>query len=104
SCAHRRLAARAYKTNARRVYMTTSHCNVRLEVHFGYKLEVARIAGAGNGAECRASEASVGIIQRRRVRHIEGFRAEFEVHPLGNTKGLPDHQIRLLKPRSANRI
>src|SRR5260370_31519537 len=104
SCAGASPAAKIPKTNQRRVCMTSSHCSVRLEVDFSNKLEDAGITRAGDRTESRASEASVGIIQRRRVRHIESFRAEFEVHALRDTERLSEHQIRILKSRSANRI
>jgi len=68
------------------------------------ELKVARVAGAGYRPECSASEASIGIIQRRRVRYIENFRAELKVHGFANPKSLPDHQIRILQPGPSHRV
>ena len=53
-----------------------------LEMDLAHEFEHAGIARAGDRTERRASEASVGIVQRRGVRHVESFRAEFEVHAL----------------------
>src|SRR5439155_21405333 len=74
------------------------------EVEFADELEHTGIASAGDRTKGCASEASIGIIQRRSVRHVERFRAELDVHALRNTKRLSDHQVRILEPWSANRV
>src|SRR5689334_10166465 len=68
------------------------------------ELEISRVAGAGNRPECSGSEASVRIVERRRIAYVESFRAELEIHSLGDAEGLPDHQIRILQPWAAHRI
>src|SRR5512144_466186 len=65
----------------------------RLKMDLRGEFEVARIAGTGNQAEGRVAEARVRIVQRRRIRHIEGFRAECKAHLLRNRKRLADHHI-----------
>src|SRR5579871_4173192 len=75
-----------------------------LEVNLESEFEIPRITCAGNRPERCASKASVGIVERRRIRHVERLRAEFEIETLRNAKCLPDHQVRILETGSANRV
>src|SRR5438874_1937067 len=69
-----------------------------------HELEIARIAGACDGPECRATEASIRVAQGGCVRYVEGFRAEFHAQAFGEAERLADHEVRILQAGSANRI
>ena len=68
------------------------------------EFEVPGIAGAGDGAECRATEASVRIAQGWRIRYVERFGPELQIEPLGDVERFPDHQVRVLQAGAANGI
>src|SRR5215469_11021855 len=76
----------------------------RLKMELGYEFEDSRIARCRYGAESGAAEAAVGIIQRRRVRNVEGFSTEFEIHSLRDAECFADHEVGVLEARTSHGV
>src|SRR6202158_1256878 len=75
-----------------------------LEVDFPHELEHPWISRAGDRSKSRASEASAGIVQRRGVRDVEDFGAEFEVHAFRDPECFSDHQVCILETGATDRV
>ena len=52
---------------------------LQLKIHFQAKLENARVAGGGDGAEARGSCDRVWRSQRRGISHVKNFSTKLDV-------------------------
>jgi hypothetical protein len=67
-----------------------------LEVQLQTKLKYAWVAGGGDGAEARGAGNDVWGAERRRVRQVEDFGAEFEIEILAEKDSLDECSLQTL--------
>src|SRR5579884_2788891 len=80
---------------------TVTAANGDSEADLARELEIARIAGAGDGAEGGAAERAVRIIQRRRIADVESLGAKLKAHTLRDQECFAYGQIRILQAWTA---
>src|SRR5262249_2828569 len=83
--------------------MTTSIvCS--LKMNFADDFEGTRIARRDDGPEGGAPGTAVRIQERWGVGHIETLDAQFKTDSFLKPERLANHQVRILKPRSSDRV
>src|SRR5215813_6394677 len=74
------------------------------EIELQRELYHARVSGRSNRPEGRVADHAVGIRERRRVREVENFRAEFEVSDFAEIRPLDEGDIRCAIAGSTHRV